>query len=95
MPLTAPVPSSGPLNLAPRLYVVPAELAPFKDLFLRFGAHGEFSVAQFCGFLADLAATSGGESLSAQELDQALAVTQVGSPPLMPFFKLVSFQVYC
>jgi len=57
--------------------VVPAELAPFKELFLRFGAHHEFSADQFTSFLADLATSTAGEPLSAQELDQALAVSQV------------------
>jgi D-alanyl-D-alanine carboxypeptidase len=59
--------------------VVPAELAPFKELFLRFGAQLEFSANQYTAFLADLAASAGGEPLSAQELDQALAVSQVNA----------------
>lgn len=69
----------GPLSLAPRLYVLPAELNPFKDLFRRLGVPEQFTAQQFLGVLADLAAAAGSEPLSARELDQAIACIQVGS----------------
>ena len=70
---------SGPINLAPRLYVVPAELAPFNHLFTSFGAPLEFNATQYSHFLADLASTFQSKPLPAKELEQALAVAQVSS----------------
>ena len=69
----------GPLSLAPRLYVLPAELNPFKDLFRRLGVPEQFTAQQFLGVLADLAAAAGSNPLSARELDQAIACIQVSS----------------
>lgn len=67
----------GPINLAPRLYVVPAELAPFNDLFITFGTPLEFDATQYTTFLADLAAATDCKPLNGRDLEQALAVAQV------------------
>ena len=80
---------SGPINLAPRLYVVPAELAPFNHLFVSFGAPLEFNAAQYTAFLADVAQVSGKKILPGRELDQTLAVSQV------PLSKLVRLCHLC
>ncbi|KXZ55127.1 hypothetical protein GPECTOR_3g279 [Gonium pectorale] len=49
----------GSLDLSPWLYVMPAELAPFKDLLLSYGAADGFSAVQYCSVLQDLAAATG------------------------------------
>eukprot|EP00198_Chlamydomonas_reinhardtii_P000860 XP_001690195.1 predicted protein [Chlamydomonas reinhardtii] len=45
----------GSLDLSPWLYVLPAELAPFKALLLGYGAAEAFSAAQYAAFLQALA----------------------------------------
>ncbi|GFR39741.1 hypothetical protein Agub_g223, partial [Astrephomene gubernaculifera] len=45
----------GSLDLSPYLYVMPAELAPFKDLLLSYGAADGFSAVQYCSVLQDMA----------------------------------------
>lgn len=43
----------GPLNLSPWLYVIPLELAPFKELLAALGVPPSFTAQQFCqvGFM--------------------------------------------
>lgn len=69
----------GPLNLAPWLYVIPGDLASFKELFLQLGVHDGFAAPQYLGMLNDLAEVSHGEALSPAELEQAISVVQVGA----------------
>ena len=69
----------GPLNLAPWLYVIPGDLASFKELFLQLGVHDGFAAPQYLGMLSDLAEVSHGESLAPAELEQAISVVQVGA----------------
>ena len=57
--------------------MVPAELAPFNDLFIAFGTPLEFSASQYTTFLADLASATKSGPLNGRELEQALAVSQV------------------
>lgn len=66
----------GPLNLAPWLYVIPGDLASFKELFLQLGVHDGFAAPQYLGMLNDLAEVSHGEALSPAELEQAISVVQ-------------------
>lgn len=61
----------------PRLFVIPSELSPFRDLFLSMGVPQSFSSEQYSLFLGDMVNANHGSSLSANELDQALAVVQV------------------
>ncbi len=68
---------SGPLNLAPWLFVLPGELAPFRDLLLRLGVPHHFSAPQYASVLIGMRATVGEAALSATELEQALSVIQV------------------
>lgn len=49
----------GSLDLSPWLYVLPAELAPFKDLLLSYGAADGFSAVQYCNVLKDMADATG------------------------------------
>ena len=72
---------SGPLNLAPWLFVLPGELAPFRDLLLRLGVPHHFSASQYAGVLTGMRAAAGEEALSATQLEQALSVIQVGWVP--------------
>lgn len=59
--------------------MVPAELAPFRSLFVKYGAPQEFSAEQYEDFLADLANTFQSHPLPARELEQAVTVSQVWS----------------
>jgi hypothetical protein len=38
----------GPLNLSPWLYVIPLELAPFKDLLAALAVPPSFTPSQYC-----------------------------------------------
>lgn len=38
----------GPINLAPWLFVIPLELAPFKDLLSALGVPPSFTARQYC-----------------------------------------------
>ncbi len=67
----------GPLDLAPWLYVTPAELAPFRDLLLRLGAREAFSAAQYAAVLAAMAKRASGQPLEAITLAQAISIVQV------------------
>ena len=67
----------GPLDLAPWLYVTPAELAPFRDLLLRLGAREAFSAAQYAAVLAAMAKRASGQPLDAVTLAQAISIVQV------------------
>lgn len=49
----------GSLDLSPWLYVMPAELAPFKDLLMSYGAADGFSAVQYCSVLHDMAVATG------------------------------------
>ena len=69
--------SRGPLDLAPWLYVTPAELAPFRDLLLRLGAREAFSAVQYAAVLAAMAKRAGGQPLDAITLAQAISIVQV------------------
>lgn len=66
----------GSLDLSPYLYVLPLELAPFRDLLATLGAQEAFSGPQYAAMLSDLAQKSGGQPLSPPQLTQALAVSQ-------------------
>ena len=67
----------GPLDLAPWLYVIPAELAPFRDLLLRLRAREAFSAAQYAAVLAAMAKHAGGQPLDGITLEQAISIVQV------------------
>ncbi len=67
----------GPLDLAPWLYVTPAELAPFRDLLLRLGAREAFSAAQYAAVLSAMAQRAGRQPLDAITLAQAISIVQV------------------
>ena len=69
-------PSRGPLDLAPWLYVTPAELAPFRDLLLRLGAREAFGAAQYASVLAAMAKHAGSQPLDATTLAQAVSIVQ-------------------
>jgi sacsin len=72
----------GPLDLAPWLHVIPAELAPFRDLLLRLGAHESFGAGQYAGVLAAMAESAQGRPLDATTLAQAISIVQACSCPL-------------
>ena len=67
----------GPLDLAPWLYVTPAELAPFRDLLLRLGAREAFGAAQYAAVLSAMAKRVGGQALDPTTLAQAISIIQV------------------
>ena len=69
-------PCRGPLDLAPWLHVTPAELAPFRELLLRLGAHESFSAGQYAGVLAAMAESAQGRPLDATTLAQAISIVQ-------------------
>ncbi len=75
---------SGPLNLAPWLYVIPIDLAPFKQLLVHVGVCPEFTVSQYRSLLADMAEAGGGKPLSAGQLVQVLG--RIGTGLLPPRF---------
>ncbi|KAK9856110.1 hypothetical protein WJX84_004825 [Apatococcus fuscideae] len=67
---------SGPLNLAPWLYVVPGELTSFKPLLAELGVQDRFSAAQYGNVLAEMAEATSKRRLSGAELQQALSIVQ-------------------
>lgn len=69
---------SGPLNLAPWLYVVPGELTSFKPLLAELGVRDRFSAAQYANVLAEMAEATSKRRLFGAELQQALSIVQVG-----------------
>jgi hypothetical protein len=70
--------SRGPLNLAPLLFVIPLELAPFRELLLALGARDAFPPGQYAEVLAEMAAAAGGKPLDATQLEQAISIVQAG-----------------
>ena len=67
----------GPLNLAPWLYIIPGELAPFSALFTQLGARESFTAEQYISTLGDIVAAHGtSEPLPAPVLEQALSIIQ-------------------
>lgn len=64
------------MNLAPWLYVIPIDLAPFQGLLTRLGVAPSFTPQQYANLLAEAAARGGGEPLSGAALAQALSVVQ-------------------
>jgi hypothetical protein len=66
--------------MAPYLYVIPRDLAPFEGLLLGLGVRESFSAEQYVALLADLHAASAGKVLESAQLDQALAAVQVRRP---------------
>ncbi|KAL4545625.1 hypothetical protein Ndes2526B_g00282 [Nannochloris sp. 'desiccata'] len=68
----------GPLNLSSAgVYVIPLELAPFRDLLLALGISASFSAKQYIGVLAAMHAELSSpnlKSLSSTQLEQALAI---------------------
>ena len=75
----------GPLNLTSAgVYVIPLELAPFKELLLHLGIPASFSAEQYTGVLAAMHAERSKSAnanekmktkpLSATQLEQALAI---------------------
>ena len=70
------MPCRGPLDLAPWLHVTPAELAPFRDLLLRLGAHESYDAGQYAGVLAAMAENARGRALDATTLAQAISIVQ-------------------
>lgn len=67
---------SGALNLAPYLYVIPRDLAPFRELFVELGVKPSFSPAQFVTFLSQLYEEWKERPLEPAQLQQALAAIQ-------------------
>lgn len=76
---------SGVLNLAPYLFVIPRDLAPFRQLFVELGVRAAFSPAQFVSVLEQLHADGKDQPLQPAQLEQALAAVQARSPS-PPFF---------
>ncbi|GLC59948.1 hypothetical protein PLESTB_001557000 [Pleodorina starrii] len=70
----------GSLDLSPWLYVMPAELAPFKDLLLSYGAADGFSAVQYCSVLQDMAEATG-VAAAAQPSGSAAADGSRPPPP--------------
>ena len=68
------------MNLAPWVYCIPADLAPFHQFLTQLGVKDAFSAEQYVGIMADLAAALNGERLSAEQQEQAIAVLQVRKP---------------
>lgn len=65
----------GPLNLSSAgIYVIPLELAPFKDVLLALGIPSSFSATQYISILASMNANIPGKSLDDASLEQALGV---------------------
>eukprot|EP00884_Botryococcus_braunii_P020227 jgi/Botrbrau1/6889/Bobra.67_3s0008.1 len=67
---------SGVLNLAPYLYVIPRDLAPFWQLFVELGVRAAFSPAQFVAVLDQLHTEGKEQPLQPAQLEQALAAVQ-------------------
>ena len=67
----------GPANLAPWVYCIPADLAPFQELLAQLGVRESFSAEQYVGIMADMAVALHRERLSAEQQEQAIAVLQV------------------
>ncbi len=67
---------SGPLNLAPWLYVLPGDLSPFQELLRRLGVPEAFG-AEFAHALKRMAEQANGEALPPAQLDQAVSIIQV------------------
>ncbi|GLI60510.1 hypothetical protein VaNZ11_002673 [Volvox africanus] len=82
----------GSLDLSPWLYVMPAELAPFKDLLLSYGAADGFSAVQYCSVLQDMAEATG---VTAQLLDASGdgSTAVAPSPPPQPLTEVQLGQV--
>ena len=68
---------SGPLNLAPWLYVVPGELTHFRLLLSQLGVHDRFNATQYTTVLAEMAEATCKRRLYGSELQQALSIVQV------------------
>eukprot|EP00803_Ostreobium_quekettii_P010692 evm.model.scf_230.1 EVM.evm.TU.scf_230.1 scf_230:55-29919(-) len=66
----------GSLNLSPWLYVIPIELAPFKDVLLRLGAKESFSSDQYISVLWEIASAVGGQPLEELQLNQCISMVQ-------------------
>ena len=69
----------GPANLAPWVYCIPSDLAPFHDLLAQLGVKDSFTAQQYVGVMTDMAAAVNGERLSTEQQEQAIAVLQVCS----------------
>jgi len=67
----------GPVNLAPWVYCIPSDLAPFHDLLAQLGVKDSFTAQQYVGVMTDMAAAVNGERLTAEQQEQAIAVLQV------------------
>ncbi|EFJ44918.1 hypothetical protein VOLCADRAFT_118510 [Volvox carteri f. nagariensis] len=72
----------GSLDLSPWLYVMPAELAPFKDLLLSYGAADGFSAVQYCSVLQDMAEATG--AVGSASVSAATAAAAASSSPALP-----------
>jgi sacsin len=64
------------MNLAPWLYVIPIDMAPFQDLLAQLGVAAAFTPEQYANLLAEAAARGGGQPLSGAALSQVLSVVQ-------------------
>ena len=65
----------GPLNLSSAgVYVIPLELAPFRELLLALGIPASFSADQYIGVLNEMQATAKDRPLTSIELEQALGI---------------------
>lgn len=72
-------PPQGSLDLSPWLYVIPSELAPFRDLLAQFGVTESFSAQQYVAVLREMHDAAGeARPLDEHQLRQAIAVVQVG-----------------
>jgi len=65
----------GPLNLSSAgVYVIPLELAPFKDVLLALGIPASFSSSQYIGVLASMHEATADQPLDEARLEQALGI---------------------
>ena len=70
------MPCRNPVDLRPRLHVVPAALQPFHVLLLHIGVAEAFQPAQLVGVLHELAGAAKGQPLVPAQLSQATLILQ-------------------
>jgi sacsin len=79
---------TGPLNLAPYLHVLPADLISFRGVLSALGVRDAFDCADFASVLQSLADDNGVAALSPPQLELAVWLLQqlAPSPPLGPIW---------
>ena len=76
---------NSPLNLAPHLHAVPADLRCFSTLLRKLGVRERFEASQYLDVLEQLARRSAGSALEAAPLQMVLAIAQqLASPEHAP-----------